>query len=84
MDHISIVLFALGVIVGVFIAYLVEAINTPAAQREVEKADDGWETESSDEDDQLTSDLSAIEVPGYNEVMKEKYPLDDMKMVFCV
>ena len=39
---------------------------------------------ASEDDDQLETDIKFLEAQGYDEVMAQQYPLDNIKMVLCV
>lgn len=81
---------------GVFLTYFVNSILAQSGKEEEQKqteevseqvSEDDWESEDEsdeDSDGQLHSEIKFLEKEGYDDVMKDQYPAEDIKMVLVV
>ena len=81
-------LIGLGFVLGVFASFFYWTMTSPNPEQDTTQVegdgDSDFESASEDDDDQLETDIKFLEAQGYDEVMAEQYPLDNIKMVLCV
>ncbi len=81
----NLLFFVLGIMLGMIAAFFYRSLTAVPEKKEqiAEDNAEDWSDEESDDDSQMTSDIKFLESKGYDDVMAEKYPPNDVKMVLA-
>lgn len=87
INMLNLLFFVLGIMLGMIAAFFYRSLTAapePVHKEQVVDNDaEDWSDEESDDDQQMMSDIKFLEAKGYDDVMAEKYPPNDVKMVLA-